>query len=234
MNNNTIKILKSSNAVIIVLVLALLAQMPHAQYVLYSHSRELDWFGLLVTTIGAIALEMAVLVFAVRGNVQVSWGFAAFSTCVNLVYYYDTSASLWTPTNWLLSIGLPVAIALYSHEVMEPNTEQCTEHKPQPKRVTRTVRATQTVEQSEQFDDTPEQYTIVQDSHSTPNTVQLPAPNTVLPTELDLSTLTIEQKQAYAIAQYKNNPKLNKSALGKQLSVGRTTLYAWFDAVKIS
>lgn len=103
------------NAVVGVLVLALLAQMPHAQYVFFSNSHDATWFSWLQSWGAAIALEVAVLVFVIRSNTRVSWGFAVFSITVNLMYYYDVPyiAPL------LLSAGLPVAIALYSHEIAD-------------------------------------------------------------------------------------------------------------------
>lgn len=116
-----IELLKSQNAVIIVLVVALLAQMPHAEAVFYDHGQAHDWLGRAASIFAAIALELAVLVFVVRGSIRASWGFAAFSVAINLVYYYRADAS-WAdlaPTI-LLSAGLPIAIALYSHEVAEP------------------------------------------------------------------------------------------------------------------
>lgn len=227
MNADVIKILKSSNAVIVVLVLALLAQMPHAHYVLYNHSREQDWFGWGSAFVGAVALEIAVLVFTVRGNVRVSWGFAAFSVCVNLIYYYDTTASLYTPTNWLLSAGLPVAIALYSHEVVEQPEQPQAEHKPNTKRVTRTVRAVQSIEASEQYDEQPaEHFAIVE-----PKTVQaIEQPAALIdeqPTMIDLSSMSSEQKKVYALQVVRSDPNVNKSALMKQLDVSRSTFYGW-------
>ncbi len=124
-----IELLKSQNAVIIVLVVALLAQMPHAEAVFYAHGQAHDWLGRVASIFAAIALELAVLVFVVRGSIRASWGFAAFSVAINLVYYYRADAS-WAdlaPTI-LLSAGLPIAIALYSHEVADPvHTVQSTD-----------------------------------------------------------------------------------------------------------
>lgn len=117
--------LKSQNAVVTVLVLALAAQMPHAQYVFFVNNHDHSWFGWLQSWGGAIALEVAVLVFVIRGNTLVSWGFAAFSVAVNLIYYHDSSVAWYMPrASWLLSAGLPVAIALYSHEVADRHTDQ--------------------------------------------------------------------------------------------------------------
>jgi hypothetical protein len=217
MSKDAIKLLKSSNAVIVVLVLALLAQMPHAQYVMFSRSREHDLLGLTETIIGAVALEIAVLVFAVRGNVKVSWGFAAFSVCVNLAYYYDTPASLWTPTNWLLSAGLPIAIALYSHEITKKvvHGEEEDEPKPTAKRTTRTVRSTQTVEASEQVEEQPVQFAIVEPVQLEDNGVQI-----------DLASLSIEQKKVYALDVMRGG-KVNMSKLADELKVQRPRLYEW-------
>jgi hypothetical protein len=118
---NTIKLLRSHNAVIVVLVVALLAQMPHAQDVFYRQGHAQTWFGWVASIFAAVALEIAVLVFVVRGNIRASWGFAAFSVAINLIYYADAQSAWYMPNpSWLLSAGLPIAIALYSHEVAEP------------------------------------------------------------------------------------------------------------------
>jgi len=120
-----IKLLKSQNAVIVVLVVALLAQMPHAQAVFYDNGHTQNLLGLVFSIFAAVALEIAVLVFVVRGNVHASWGFALFSIAINLVYYADAQAAWYLPNpSWLLSAGLPIAIALYSHEVAEPLHEE--------------------------------------------------------------------------------------------------------------
>lgn len=114
----TLRLLQSSDAVLAVLILALLAQMPHAQHVFYDLSKDLGWFGWVQSWFAAIALEFAVLVFVVRGKTVESWGFAVFSVAINLVYYYNPEIVWYLPkSTWLLSAGLPVAIALYSHEV---------------------------------------------------------------------------------------------------------------------
>ncbi len=115
-----IKLLKSQNAVIVVLVVALLAQMPHAQAVFYDNGHAQNLLGLVFSIFAAVALEIAVLVFVVRGNIRASWSFALFSIAINLVYYADAQAAWYLPNpSWLLSAGLPIAIALYSHEVAD-------------------------------------------------------------------------------------------------------------------
>lgn len=117
---STIRILRSHNAVIVVLVVALLAQMPHAQEVFYQFSRVHGLYSWIAAVFAAVALEIAVLVFVVRGNTRASWGFALFSIAINLVYYADAQSIWWMPNpSWLLSAGLPIAIALYSHEVAD-------------------------------------------------------------------------------------------------------------------
>jgi len=123
MKFDAIKILKSQNAVVAVLVLALFAQMPHAASVFYRYSHTQNLWVALQSIGFAVALEVAVLVFVVRGSIQTSWGFAGFSIAVNAAYYSEGSLSVLSSVAawpfWLLSAGLPVAIALYSHEVAD-------------------------------------------------------------------------------------------------------------------
>lgn len=51
-----IELLKSQNAVITVLIVALLAQMPHAEAVFYAHGQSQDWLGRAASIFAAIML----------------------------------------------------------------------------------------------------------------------------------------------------------------------------------
>jgi len=119
MNHTAIvSILRTPLAVLIVLVSALAAQIPHAS----------DVFRLVVGGdsplayahgfVFALALEMAVLMFVVQQRQFESYGFAAVSVCMNLSYYHLHGVPLLSPSAlpaWLVSVALPVAIAQYSH-----------------------------------------------------------------------------------------------------------------------
>lgn len=119
--------LRTPMATLVVLVAALLAQLPHAA----------DVFRLVVHGDGlwqiahsysyAIALELAVLLFVVqRRNVE-SYLFAFVSICVNLAYYSLHGVNLFSwaalPA-WLISIALPAAIARYSHLIVDAGIAQ--------------------------------------------------------------------------------------------------------------
>lgn len=120
-----IKWIKSNEAVIPVLLAALIAQMYHAGSVFYMLDGETGWFAITRATFYATALESAVFMFAVRGNSRVSWGFAIFSVAINLSYYDAIGVYLWTldaVPYVLLSTGLPIGIALYSHELDRVDT----------------------------------------------------------------------------------------------------------------
>ena len=124
---NIIATLRTPVATLVVLVAALLAQLPHAA----------DVFRLVVHGDGlwqvahsysyAIALELAVLLFVVqRRNVE-SYLFAFVSICVNLAYYSLHGVNLFSwaalPA-WLISIALPAAIARYSHLIVDAGIAQ--------------------------------------------------------------------------------------------------------------
>lgn len=114
--------LRSPVATLAVLVTALVAQLPHAA----------DVFRLAVAGTGlgatlhsysyAIALELAVLLFVVqRRNIE-SYVFAVASICINLAYYALHDVNLTTidaAPAWLISVALPVAIARYSHLIVD-------------------------------------------------------------------------------------------------------------------
>ena len=131
MTNNAgaraIAFLRTPVATLAVLVTALVAQLPHAA----------DVFRLAVAGHGlgatlhsysyAVALELAVLLFVVqRRNVE-SYIFAVASICINLAYYAlhgVNLASVAAAPAWLISVALPVAIARYSHLIVDAAHEE--------------------------------------------------------------------------------------------------------------
>lgn len=124
--STSIDFLREREGLFLVLVGALFVQAPHSAEVFHRISTSL-WWGIFSWTHSAgyaIVLELAVLLFVVRGRKELSWGFAGISVLMNIFYYYT---SLWWSdfgTTWPLmvecivtSIALPLAIAFYSHEV---------------------------------------------------------------------------------------------------------------------
>lgn len=114
-----IKSLKGEGAILVVILFAFGAQMPHAYSVFISvaHGTETAVSALLKISavLYAIALEIATLVFVARGRVLFSIVFAVVSVAVNLSYYFAPDGSALTMI--LISLALPLAIALYSHEL---------------------------------------------------------------------------------------------------------------------
>lgn len=139
MTNNAgaraISFLRTPVATLAVLVTALVAQLPHAA----------DVFRLAVAGHGlgatlhsysyAVALELAVLLFVVqRRNVE-SYIFAVASICINLAYYAlhgVNLASVAAAPAWLISVALPVAIARYSHLIVDAAHEEVAQPVEQP------------------------------------------------------------------------------------------------------
>ena len=221
-NSRIIDELRSSNATLIVLVLALCAQIPHAADVF----RLLVPLGdgcAIVACVGsyvhsylfAVALEMAVLLFVVRGKERESYAFAVVSVAMNLAYYGLHSVALFSMMAlpaWLVSVALPSAIALYSHVVADGKPEQ-PERKP---------RAVKTVHQS----DRTEQLSIYEPEQSE----QLPVIEAQPLNEL--AEQTDEQKRRYLEQVLATTDKPNKTALARELGIGRTTLYAWISELQ--
>jgi len=114
--------LRTPLATLIVLVAALLAQLPHAADVFRLAVHGDGIWQVLHSYSYAVALELAVLLFVVqRRNVE-SYLFAAVSVCVNLAYYALHGVNLFTVAAlpaWLISIALPAAIARYSHLIVD-------------------------------------------------------------------------------------------------------------------
>ena len=127
--------LRTPIATLIVLIAALLAQLPHAADVFRLVVHGDGIWQVLHSYSYAIALELAVLLFVVqRRNVE-SYLFAVVSVCVNLAYYALHGVNLFSVAAlpaWLISVALPAAIARYSHlivdaahiESMQPATPQ--------------------------------------------------------------------------------------------------------------
>jgi len=125
--------LRSPVATLAVLVTALVAQLPHAA----------DVFRLAVAGAGlgatlhsysyAVALELAVLLFVVqRRNIE-SYVFAVASICINLAYYALHEVDLLSASSapaWLISVALPVAIARYSHLIVDAAHDEPVAHQP--------------------------------------------------------------------------------------------------------
>lgn len=119
-----ISLLKSPKATLIVLTLALLAQLPHAAEVFMIAGGVHGVWGWLHGLSYAIALELAVLLFVVQERRNESYGFALVSVLVNLAYYAERVSlfSVQALPAWLISLALPVAIALYSHAIADDSS----------------------------------------------------------------------------------------------------------------
>lgn len=118
--------LKSSNATLSVLVLALVAQMPHAADVFRLIVHGDGWGSIVHSYSYAVALELAVLLFVVQNRHTESYGFALVSIAMNLSYYSLHGVQLWSLSAvpaLLVSVALPAAIARYSHAVVDKADE---------------------------------------------------------------------------------------------------------------
>jgi hypothetical protein len=100
------------------------AQIPHSEYV-FEH-----WAKGQSGATFAWGFEAAVLMFVVRGMHVASWIFAGLSALINVGYYGLQDVEMWTwPNkgnwvNWLLSVVLPFAIAMYSHVLAHVQDEE--------------------------------------------------------------------------------------------------------------
>jgi hypothetical protein len=126
-DNRILSTLKSSDATLGVLVLALIAQTPHAADVfrLIVHSNGIA--AVVHSYCFAIALELAVLMFVVQKRHKESYCFAGVSVAMNLSYYHLHDVQLIASSALpalLVSVALPVAIARYSHAVADPHEAQ--------------------------------------------------------------------------------------------------------------
>lgn len=212
--------LKTNNATLVVLVLALCAQIPHAAdvfrlipYTLSGAEQSApSWWQYIHGYLFAVALELAVLLFVVRGHQRESYGFAVVSVAMNLAYYNLHGVWLFAVSAipaWLVSVSLPAAIALYSHAVADGEVEP--EQPPAQPRAVKTVRRSEHTEQIAVYaEQLPEQSVVVDAEQST---------------EPELTD--DEQKKQYLSELLASGRPWNKSKFAKTYKIGRTTLYAW-------
>lgn len=116
--------LQGEASVLLLLLLALLAQTPHTAAVFH---RLADVPGLLAWVHAgfyAIALEFATLLFVVRGSRSLAWLFAVVSVLANAAYYWQADmAAVDMARAALISLALPACIAFYSHDIAQSQGE---------------------------------------------------------------------------------------------------------------
>ena len=120
--NKILDALRSPGAMMVALVLALVAQGEHTAQVFafFSHSNGQGAQPLAYAF--AAAVEVAVLLFVLRGHKYISYAFAVATLCTNIVYYaiggIDLLSVAIAPV-LLLSALLPGVIVGYSHTIAE-------------------------------------------------------------------------------------------------------------------
>jgi glucan phosphoethanolaminetransferase (alkaline phosphatase superfamily) len=134
------RLIKSEVAALLLLSLALVAQMPHAAMVFHrladlppDVSIVENYSAWIHAATYALALELATLFFVVRGKIRIAYVFAVASVLINLAYYQTWQRGMWDIAQIaLVSLILPVAIAMYSHDAAESIARS--EDAPQPAR----------------------------------------------------------------------------------------------------
>ncbi len=145
-----VKFLGTKTGALAALVLALIAQLPHATEVfmgsgnMHKLSGAWWWAGLAHGIAYALALELAVLIFVVQKQKAASYIFAGVSVLINLCYYAEQGDlfALSAFSDWLISFALPIAIALYSHAVAKDDDTQDVDVRAWLRSAWRKVRAT--------------------------------------------------------------------------------------------
>ena len=114
--------LRSPGAMMLALVLALIAQGEHTAQVFAYFAHGGNNSAWLLSYAFACAVEVAVLLFVLRGHKLISYAFAGATFCTNLVYYWIGGVALWSVAALpvlLLSALLPACIVGYSHIIAE-------------------------------------------------------------------------------------------------------------------
>lgn len=111
--------------------LSLFVMIFHSAWVYeaLTHYTDWKWLSLLQAGAFAIAVDMAVLIFVLRGRKRLSMVFSILQIGMNLMYYYShvESGFEWL-TAMFISVVLPLAIAAFSHEIatdrLDPEEEK--------------------------------------------------------------------------------------------------------------
>ena len=114
--------LRSPGAMMLALVLALIAQGEHTAQVFAYFAHGGNNSAWLLSYAFACAVEVAVLLFVLRGHKLISYAFAGATFCTNLVYYWIGGVALLSVAVLpvlLLSALLPACIVGYSHIIAE-------------------------------------------------------------------------------------------------------------------
>lgn len=167
----------------------------------YFETRNQSLFIFNVVSVGIAVAVIAPVLFAMTSKEAQEVNVASILP-VWMTWIWSTLLAL---TTFMPLVQLAAVQGLKAH------TEQ-----PAPKRVTRTVRDTRTVEQSEQYTVVqPEQLPVIVDEQ----------PAAIVP-------VTTEQKRAALAEMLRAGQRLNKTKLAQEWQVGRTTLYAWIDELQ--
>lgn len=114
--------LRSPGAMMLALALALIAQGEHTAQVFAYFAHGGSNSAWLLSYAFACAVEVAVLLFVLRGHRRISYAFAGATFCTNLVYYWIGGVALLSVAALpvlLLSALLPACIVGYSHIIAE-------------------------------------------------------------------------------------------------------------------
>ena len=116
--------LKTENAIMLLILCGLAAQIPHAQAVWYHAStgtiiyEQSHLFTWIFSWLFALGLEFSTLMYVIHSRHFLSYVFAAISVGINLFYFQIANPdhfALMPYRYWLISFVLPLAIASYSH-----------------------------------------------------------------------------------------------------------------------
>jgi DNA-directed RNA polymerase specialized sigma24 family protein len=216
-----IEFLRSKIATLCVLVLALIAQLPHAAEVFMQAGAVRGYWAVLHGGAYAMALELAVLLFVVQGHRLASYAFAGVSVLVNLAYYAERVQlnSMHGLSAWLISIALPVAIALYSHAVADAKDTTHFDARAWALRAWAKLHSV-----------APLQNEVMQPTANTVQPTVQPVAPIVQPVIIeDVQPDDDEQPDPQKLAVQLQSEGLNKSQISERLGVHRNTVGKWLN-----
>lgn len=100
--------------------LALIVTIGHSAFVYEAVSQYGKVISPVLAVIFALAFDIAVLIFVLRGRKWLSRGFSILQIGMNLLYYYPRLESGFEWFSALfISVSLPIALSAFSHEIAE-------------------------------------------------------------------------------------------------------------------
>jgi hypothetical protein len=121
-----IKTLRSTGMIIFVVALCLLPQIISSASIFVSLSKfDKDSILRILSGLASIPLELAILLYVIRGKKNLSYFFCGISITMNVLYYWESPDNMKSFLSMLvIAVSLPIAIAFFSEEINQDKAKE--------------------------------------------------------------------------------------------------------------